>query len=64
MCPGDSGGGMGQQWPAAGSGALRAAVHAQDLLKDVAIIFIYLHHSLVSGGTQPYPSQKTGLKIY
>jgi len=31
---------MGQQWPAAGSGALRAAAHAQDLLKDVAIIFI------------------------
>ena len=26
-CPGASGGGVGQQWPAAGSGALSAAVH-------------------------------------
>ena len=31
---------MGQQWPAAGSGALRAPVHAWDLLKKVAIILI------------------------
>ena len=31
---------MGQQWPAAGSGALSAAVRAWDLLKEVAIIFI------------------------
>ena len=31
---------MGQWWPAAGLGALRAAVHAQDLLKEVALFFI------------------------
>ena len=31
---------MGQWWPAARSGALSAAVHARDLLKEVAIIFI------------------------
>ena len=30
---------MGQQWPAAGSGALSEAVRPQDLLKEVAIIF-------------------------
>ena len=29
---------MGQQWPAAGLGALSAAVHAWDLLKEVANI--------------------------
>ena len=32
-----SGGGMGQQWPAAGLGALSATVYAQDLLKEVTI---------------------------
>ena len=31
---------MGQQWPAAGSGALSEAVRPQDLLKEVPIIFI------------------------
>ena len=31
---------MGQQWPAAGLGALSAAVPAGDLLKEVAIVFI------------------------
>ena len=31
---------MGCLWPAAGSGALRVAVGAWDLLKEVAIIFI------------------------
>ena len=31
---------MDWQWPAAGSGALCAAVCALDLLKEVAIIFI------------------------
>ena len=30
----------GQRWPAAGSEALSAAVHAWDLLKEVAIFFI------------------------
>ena len=31
---------MGPWWPAAGLGAMRIAVHAWDLLKEVAIIFI------------------------
>ena len=31
---------MGWQCPAAGSGAMSEAVHAQDLLKEVTIIFI------------------------
>ena len=39
-CPGVFSGGAGWQWPAAGSGALNTTVHAQDLLQDVAIIFI------------------------
>ena len=39
-CPGVSGRGVGQWWPAAGLGALRSAVHASDLLKEVAVIFI------------------------
>ena len=39
-CSGVSGGGVGQWWPAAGLGALSEAVPAQDLLKEVAIIFI------------------------
>ena len=39
-CPGVSGGGVGRWWPAAGSGALSAAVLAWDLLKEVTIIFI------------------------
>ena len=39
-CRGVSGRGVGQQWPAAGLGALSAALHAGDLLKEVAIVFI------------------------
>ena len=39
-CPGVSGGGEDQQWPATGSEALTAAVPAWDLLKEVTIIFI------------------------
>ena len=38
--PGVSGGGGGWWLPAAGSGALSGVVHAWDLLKEVAIIFI------------------------
>ena len=34
------GGGVGQQWPAAGLGALSVAVCAWDLLEEVPIIFI------------------------
>ena len=39
-CPGLPMGGVGRWWPAAGSGALSVAVHAWDLLKHIAIIFI------------------------
>ena len=39
-CPGVSGGGVGRQWPATGSGALTAAMGAWDLLKEVTTIFI------------------------
>ena len=39
-CPGISSRGMGWWWPAAGLGALNVAVHAWNLLKEVAIIFI------------------------
>ena len=39
-CPGVSRGGVGQQWPAAGSGALSAAMRVWDLLKEITIIFI------------------------
>ena len=39
-CPGVSGGGVGGWWPAAGLGALSAAVHAWHLLREVTIIFI------------------------
>ena len=39
-CPGVSGGGMGQWWPAAGLGALSVAVHAWDLLREVTIILL------------------------
>ena len=31
---------MGRRWPAAGLGALCVAVHAWDLLQEVAIVFI------------------------
>ena len=58
---------MGQQWPAAGSGALSAAVRARDLLKAVAIIFIT--STIVSGQTTGREhslihQQNIGLKIY
>ena len=36
----ESGGGVGQRWPAAGSGTLSPTVCAWDLLKEVATIFI------------------------
>ena len=39
-CPGISGGDVDQWWPAAGLGALSAAEHAWDLLKEVTIVFI------------------------
>ena len=39
-CPRVCGRGVCREWPAAGLGALSVAAHAQDLLKEVAIIFI------------------------
>ena len=39
-CPGVFRGGVGQQWPAAGLGVVSVTVHAQDLLKELTIIFI------------------------
>ena len=50
-------------------GALSVAVPAWGLLKEVAIIFHHLHHSLASGQTTgrehiPTHQQKIGLKIY
>ena len=57
---------MGQQWPAAGSGALNTTVHAEVLLKEVAITFITT--SIVwpqpnnREGTQPHPSTENWIK--
>ena len=43
VCPGVSSGGVGWCWPAAGMGALCAAVHAWGSFEDY---LYYLHHSL------------------
>ena len=65
-CPGVSGGGVGQRWPAAGLGALSVAVREGDLLTEVAIMFIT---STIIGlrsnnreGTQPHPSTENWIK--
>ena len=61
-------GGVGQQWPAAGSGTWSAAVHAWDLLKEVAIIFITSTigrgglRSNNREGTQPHPPTENWIK--
>ena len=64
VCPGVSSGSMGQQWPAAGLGALSAVVHAWDLLKEVTIIFITssIVWSNNREGTQPCPSAENWIK--
>ena len=66
-CPEVSGRGVGQWWPATGLRAWNAAVHAQDLLKEVTIIFITstIDCSQVKQqqGNSPAHQQKTGLKI-
>ena len=49
---------MGRWWPASGSEALSAALHAWDLLKEVAIIFITSTIVWIQG------KQEIGLKIY
>ena len=57
---------MGHRWPAAGLGALSAAVHAWDLLKEVAIIFITstIVWPQVNNreGTQLHPSTENWIK--
>ena len=65
-CPGVSGRGMGQWWPAVGLGALSTEVHAWDLLTEVTIIFIT--STIVwpqvnnRDGTQLYPSTENWIK--
>ena len=63
-CPGVSGGGMGSLWPAAGLGSLHVAVCVQDLLKEVAIIFITSTIVWSQIKHSPTHQQKIGLKIY
>jgi len=57
---------MGPWWPAAGLGAMRVAVHAWDLLKEVAIIFITstIVWPQVNNreGTQLHPSTEKWIK--
>ena len=62
QCPGISSGGLGQWWPAAGMGALSVAIHAQDLLREVTIIFIT--STIVWRQVPSTHQQKTELKIY
>ena len=57
-CPGVSGGGVGQWWPAAGLEVLSVAVHAWDLLREVTIILIQFSsvlfsHSVLSDSLPP-----------
>ena len=68
-CPGASGGGMSEQWPPAGLGALSAAVPALDLLKEATITIItsttVSSQAKQKGGNRaPLINRKTGLKIY
>ena len=57
---------MGQQWPAAGPGALSEAVLAGDLLKEVTIIFITSTTVWLQvknrEGTQLHPSTENWIK--
>ena len=64
-----SGRGVCQWWHAAGSGALSAAVHARDLLKEVAIFFItstivWSQIKQQGGNTELPINKKIGLTIY
>ena len=59
---------MGWWWPAAGLGALRVAMCAQDLLKEVAIIYIIstivLSQVKQQGGNTALPTKrKTDLRF-
>ena len=64
----ESGRGMGWWWPAAGLGALSAAVRAWDLLKEVSIIFItstIVWPQIRQQGEDTVPPiNRIGLKIY
>ena len=61
---------MGQQWPAAGLGALSVAGHAWELLKEITKTFItytivaHPHPTPVNNrqGTQPHPSTENWIK--
>ena len=53
---------MGQRWPAAGLGALSLAVHAWDLMREVAIIFITSTIVDNREGTQPQSSTENWIK--
>ena len=65
-CPGVSGEGLGQWWPAAGLGAWTVAVHAWDLLREVTIIFITSNivwpQVNSREGTQLHPSKENWIK--
>ena len=65
-CPGVFSRGMGWQWPAVWLGALSVAVHAWDLLKEVAIIFItstiVWPQENTRKGTQPHLSAENWIK--
>ena len=63
-CPGVSGGGLGQWWPAAGLGALSAAVCAGDILKAVPFITSTIVWPQVNsmGGIQLLPSTGNWIK--
>ena len=65
-CPGISCRGVGWQWPAAGLRASSVAVHAWDLLKEVAIVFITSTTVWPQvnnrEGTQPHPSTENWIK--
>ena len=56
---------MSQEWPATGLGELSEAVHAWDLLKEVAIIFITFNigWSQTWREHSPAQQQKFALKI-
>ena len=67
--PGASGGGVGQQWPAAALGALSVGNVCTGPYEGGRRYLHYLPHSLVSGQTtgrehSPTQQQKIGLKIY
>ena len=66
-CPGVSGQGMGQQWPAAGCRALSVALHTLDLFKGVIIFItstIIWPQVKQQGGNTASQGQKIELKIY